>query len=76
MASASASSSHSPAACRPSTPGSSLPSSLYEPLVYFCSVLKNVSSDASNQRHLVRLGALSVLGHMLGTAVVGGWKMR
>lgn len=41
------------------------PSSMHEPLVYLNGCLKNITNDASNQRGLVKLGALQVLGSLL-----------
>ena len=40
-------------------------SSMHEPLVYLNGCLKNVTNDASNQRGLVKLGALQVLASLL-----------
>jgi len=42
-------------------------SNLHEPLVYYCGALKNCSNDASNQRALVKAGALHVLCSALST---------
>jgi len=39
--------------------------SMHEPLVYLNGCLKNVSNDTPNQRGLVKLGALQVLGTLL-----------
>ena len=40
---------------------------MYEPLVYYCGALKNLSQDSSNQRALLRAGALTVLCGALAT---------
>lgn len=65
----------SAASARPGSGGTSAASAssgsgLHEPLVYFCGTLKNVSNDASNQRGLVKAGALHVLCAAL-TGMVG-----
>jgi hypothetical protein len=38
---------------------------MHEPLLYINGCLKNVSNDASNQRGLVKLGALQILASLL-----------
>ena len=48
-----------------SSSNSNAATSMHEPLVYLIGCLKNVSNDASNQRSLVKLGALQVLGSLL-----------
>lgn len=42
-----------------------LAASMHEPLVYLNGCLKNVSNDASNQRALVKLGALQLMATVL-----------
>ena len=44
---------------------SMLAASMHEPLVYLNGCLKNVSNDASNQRALVKLGALQLMATVL-----------
>lgn len=44
-------------------------SNLFEPLVYFCGTLKNVTNDAANQRALVKSGSLHVLSTALAITV-------
>ena len=48
-----------------SSSGGSGPTSMHEPLVYVNGCLKNISNDTSNQRGLVKLGALQVLASLL-----------
>lgn len=42
---------------------------LFEPLVYYCGTLKNITNDAANQRALVKAGSLHVLSTALSIAV-------
>ncbi|GAX78023.1 hypothetical protein CEUSTIGMA_g5465.t1 [Chlamydomonas eustigma] len=48
-----------------SSSSTSGPSSMHEPLVYLNGCLKNVSNDTSNQKALVKLGALHVMAGLL-----------
>lgn len=52
------SSSGAPSASSPAT-------SMHEPLVYLNGCMKNISNDATNQRSLVKAGALAVLANVL-----------
>lgn len=48
-------------ATKPSSDTKQSQGNMYEPLVYYCGTLKNVSNDCQNQKALVKCGAVPLL---------------